>query len=66
MKTDIVVMGLGGHLMGGCMSKMKRQTIIFGKSWGEDEYAYHMKSFVDLFKIQDSVYYGKLHRWLFE
>jgi hypothetical protein len=45
---------------------MRRQTIVFDKSWGEDEYAYHMKSFVDLFKIQDSVYYGKLHKWLFE
>jgi hypothetical protein len=50
----------------GYLNNMRRQTIVFDKSWGEDEYAYHMKSFVDLFKIQDSAYYGKLHRWLFE
>lgn len=52
--------------MNGYLNNMRRQTIVFDRSWGEDEYAYHMKSFVDLFKIQDSVYYGKLHKWLFE
>jgi hypothetical protein len=64
MTTNIVSMD--GYLMSGCMSKMRRQTIVFCKSWNEDEFAYHMRSFVDLFKIQDPVYYGKLHRWLFE
>jgi|LakMenEpi03Aug12_release.lakeMendotaPanAssembly.Ray.scaffolds.fasta_scaffold1082280_3 hypothetical protein len=52
--------------MNGYLNNMRRQTIVFDRSWGEDEYAYHMKSFVDLFKIQDSAYYGKLHKWLFE
>jgi len=65
MTTNIVSMD--GHLISGYMSKMRRQTIVFCKSWGDDEeYAYHMHSFVDFFKIQDHVYYGKLHRWLFE
>jgi hypothetical protein len=46
---------------------MTRQTIIFNKSWGDDdEYAYHMKSFIETFKIQDLVYYRELHRWLFK
>jgi hypothetical protein len=64
MTTNIV--STDGHLISGCMSKMRRQTMIFNRSWNEDEYAYHMRSFVDLFKIQDPVYYGKLQRWLFE
>jgi hypothetical protein len=62
MTTHIVSMD--GYLMSGCMSKMRRQTMIFNRSWNEDEYAYHMRSFVDLFKSDD--YVRKLHKWLFE
>jgi hypothetical protein len=46
---------------------MRKQTMVFGRSWGEDEYDYHMRSFVDLFKIQDiDDFHMNLHKWLFE
>ncbi len=61
MTTHIVSMD--GYLMSGCMSKMRRQTMIFNRSWNEEEYAYHMHSFVDMFKSND--YVRNLHRWLF-
>jgi hypothetical protein len=43
---------------------MRKQTMVFGRSWGEDEYDYHMISFVDMFKSND--YVRNLHKWLFE
>jgi hypothetical protein len=66
MKTDIVVMGMGGHLMDGCMTKMRRQILIIGRSWGEDEYAYHMKSFIQVFGDTSEGWKRNLHKWLFE
>ncbi len=46
---------------------MKRQTIIFDKSWGERSFCnYDMIGFVETFKNKDIGYFGNLHRWLFE
>ena len=67
MKTDIVVMGMGGHLMGGCMSNIKNEIIVLGKSWnGIDKYEYHMASFIGVFGDKSEGWNRDLHKWLFE
>jgi hypothetical protein len=58
---------MGGYLMSGCMSKMRRQILVLSKSWGDyDGYHYHMESFIEVFGDESEGWNRNLHKWLFE
>jgi hypothetical protein len=54
--------------MNGYLSNMKKQTIRYGQCWSEDDGRYNMKSFIKMFRINNSEYSGFwcLETWLFE